>query len=309
MSFAPRDRILGCLIGGALGDAWGSPYEGASPPLAVDDWPTGSPTDDTELTLATCEAIVSADGADPAAIAERMRARFRAGAVVGVGASTLKALRDLDCGAHWALAGARGERTAGNGAAMRIAPLAFVLDPDSRAGRQRIRDVARITHHHDEAYAGALAVVLAIRLAASGSSASAASLVARVADQLPDCAVRDRLALLATLAADASPLAVAARFGASGHVVDSVPLALFAAQALACSSFEAVIRDTIRAGGDTDTIAAITGQIAGAACGFDRLPKTALKRVRGLESLLERLEPFARRYDRSRLEASAPGDA
>src|SRR5262245_24138963 len=68
-------------------------------------------------------------------------------AVPGLGSSTLKALRDLSAGAHWALAGARGEYAAGAGAAMRIAPLAFLLDPASADDRVLIRDVARITHH------------------------------------------------------------------------------------------------------------------------------------------------------------------
>jgi hypothetical protein len=32
------DRILGCLIGGAIGDAWGSRYEGGLMPIAVPSW-------------------------------------------------------------------------------------------------------------------------------------------------------------------------------------------------------------------------------------------------------------------------------
>ena len=83
-----------------------------------------------------------------------MRCWFGDGKVTGLGSSTLKALRDLQAGAHWALSGARGEYAAGNGAAMRAAPLAFFLDPAVDADRTRLRDIARITHHHDEAYVG-----------------------------------------------------------------------------------------------------------------------------------------------------------
>ena len=56
-----------------------------------------------------------------------------------LGSSTLKALRDLAAGAHWELAGARGEYAAGTGAAMRIAPLAFLLEPGSAADRVIVR--------------------------------------------------------------------------------------------------------------------------------------------------------------------------
>src|SRR5438552_12980525 len=87
-----------------------------------------------------------------------------------MGSSTLKALHDLDAGLHWALAGAKGEMSAGNGAAMRIAPLAFHLDPTVARDRQVIRDVCRITHHNEEAYVGALAIVVAVRSLALGQS-------------------------------------------------------------------------------------------------------------------------------------------
>jgi ADP-ribosylglycohydrolase len=71
-------------------------------------------------------------------------------------------LRDLEAGAQWALAGAKGERTAGNGAAVRIAPLTFLLDPFDATDHVIIHDVCRITHHNDEGYCGALAVLIAI---------------------------------------------------------------------------------------------------------------------------------------------------
>jgi ADP-ribosyl-[dinitrogen reductase] hydrolase len=113
-----RDRIIGSLLAGAIGDALGGVTERSG--LAI--------SDDTQLTLATCEAIIEAKGVDPERIAGSFLRWYRAGAISGIGSSTLEALRDLDAGGHWALCGARGERAAGNGAAMRIAPLAFLLD-------------------------------------------------------------------------------------------------------------------------------------------------------------------------------------
>ncbi|WP_437292399.1 ADP-ribosylglycohydrolase family protein [Sorangium sp. So ce406] len=97
------------------------------------------------------------------------------GRISGVGPATLKAIRDLAAGAHWALAGARGEFASGSGAAMRAAPLSFFFDPSVEEGRRAIRDVARITHHSDEAYAGAPAVVVALRHCASNGDCSAGS--------------------------------------------------------------------------------------------------------------------------------------
>jgi ADP-ribosylglycohydrolase len=90
---------------------------------------------------ATCESIIKRAGVDPAHIADRLKAWFEAGRIHRLGSSTTKALRDLGAGAHWALAGARGERAAGNGMAMRIAPLAFLVDPAADADRLLVRGV------------------------------------------------------------------------------------------------------------------------------------------------------------------------
>lgn len=256
-----RDSILGCILGGAIGDAAGSAFEGGQP---------GGPwriTDDTQLTLATCEALAEG-GLTAEEVAASMLRWFRARRLTGLGATTLKALRDLDAGCHWALAGREGERAAGNGAAMRIAPLAFVP-----AGRSLIRDVCRITHRNEEAYAGALAVVMAI---GGGDFA-----------ELPDSVVRDRLLGLGEM----SIAEMALRFGSSGYVAESVPLAIFAARQRL--GFEDMLEQVIAVGGDTDTNASIAGQIAGARLGLSGLPGALLDRLPDRAEILAVAERFA----------------
>jgi len=270
-------RIVGCLVGGAIGDAWGFPHEGSIEVPSPGSGPVGGVSDETELMVATCEAIVRRGQVDPAEIAARMLARFQRRAIAGLGASTLQALRNLDARAHWALAGARGDRAAGNGPATRIAPLAFLLDPNQRADRERIREVCRITHHHEQAYAGALAMVWAVRWAAElDGDAARVPLLSFVASRLPDSAVRDRLCALEALDRRFTPRAVAERFGASGYVGESVPLALFAAQDARDRDFADVVRSAVEAGGDCDSIGSMAGQIAGAALGVQSIP-TALR--------------------------------
>lgn len=107
----------------------GGPYEGGKGPFSVSLDIFGPLSDDTQLTLATCEAIIEIGRPEPEAIAKSFLRWFRERRISGVGASTLKALRDLDAGVHWTLAGRKGEMAAGNGAAMRIAPVAFLVDP------------------------------------------------------------------------------------------------------------------------------------------------------------------------------------
>jgi ADP-ribosylglycohydrolase len=281
------------VLGGAIGDGWGRPFEGGAPREGVPVPDEFAISDDTQLTLATCEAIIDAGRVDPAKIAERFVAWFRAGRLHGLGASTLKALRDLDTGVHWALTGAKGERSAGNGAAMRIAPVGFLLDMDDDRARQIIRDVCRITHHHDEAYVGALAVALAIQFVRQ-PNCEPSNLLVEIAGKLPDSIVRDRMVRLTGLNEDVSPAEAGQSWGNSGFVAESVPLAILATRSIHRRPFTEILQRAIEAGGDTDTIASIAGQIAGSALGVSALPQDLIVRLRDHEQILEIAESFAR---------------
>lgn len=281
--------MVGCLLGGVLGDAWGGPFEGAAIAASAEFPAIPRVSDDTWLTVATCRAISESGGkVDPATIAHHLCLMYQANRVPGVGAATLKALRDLSMGAHWALSGARGEFAAGSGAAMRIAPLAFVLDPEPSTGRAAVRDVARITHHNDEAYAGALAVVIAVRCCWL-AKAVPSDLMSLVHAQLPDTAVRDRFEALANF--EGSPGQAAERFGRSGYAVEVVPLAVFVATALCSASLQDVVRTSVALGGDADTIAAIAGQIVGAATG--EVAEARMARVESVNEIRQDIEKFA----------------
>jgi ADP-ribosylglycohydrolase len=275
-----RDRIIGCILGGAIGDAFGRPYERRQPPIVFSESEEWRLSDDTQLTLATCEAITISNGrVDPAVIGERFASWHRARRISGMGSNTLKALTELVAGGHWALVGGKGERAASNGAAMRAAPLAFCLDPNDHVERRTIRDVSRITHHHEEAYAGALAVVVAVRAAAGGLWDGSNDLLRLVAEALPDTQTRDRLIALSQIGEEIPLLEIARRFGSSGYVAESVPLALRGAKRIRSLDFKTVLMELIACGGDTDTNASIAGQVAGALIGRGRLPEEMIART------------------------------
>lgn len=278
------DSILGCIIGGAIGDAMGGPYEGIKPGANLPDNLTPERlSDDTQMTLATCEAIFHA-GVEPETIAQTFLKWYRENRFCGIGASTLSSLRALDIGCHWAIAGRGGEYAAGNGAAMRIAPLAFHVD---LCNRQAIRDVVRITHHNDDAYVGALAILYAI----SFRNQLNQRILGKTIAELPDTAVRDRL-MIYNESSDPIPK-IGAKLGASGYVVDSVPLAIYAAVHVGQLGFEGMIRELILAGGDTDTTCSMAGQVAGAAIGHADIPVHLGQALPDRELVYEIGETFA----------------
>lgn len=291
----PQNRILPCLLAGAAGDCIGGPYEGLGKVFNIASlnkpWET---SDDTLLTLATCRAIVHAQSVDPAAIAAEFVKAFNSRQLRRLGASTFKALQELAAGKHWSLTGASGDYAAGNGAAMRIAPLAFFLNPWQESDRTKIRDVCRITHRHDEAYIGALAIIYAMHMLCDPGLATFGTpqkFVDKLASYLPDTAVRDSLFKLAALPASANHFDAAQAAGNSGYVAHSVPLAIFLA-ALYHSDLAQALPMAVKCGGDTDTIAAIVGYILGAQ--DVKLPQEWIDKIPGLTNITALADQMAR---------------
>ena len=263
------DRITGCLLAGALGDAIGACFENqAAPKFTI---PSDlRVTDDTQLTIATCESIISLSIVDPESVAARMTDWFRERRISGIGASTLKSLTELDAGGHWAMVGAMGERSAGNGAAMRIAPLAFFLEPTIDSDRTTIRDVCRITHRNDESYLGALAILHSINLGKLDRE-----LIEYLIDQLPDSRTRDRFIEIHSEKLTTDQLV--SRYEPSGYVVDSVPLSILSA--IESDSLLGSIQSIVEFGGDTDTIASMFGHVFGAIHGSDCVPMEIVEQI------------------------------
>ena len=280
-----REKIYGCLLGGAIGDCLGVPFEGRAPGaeyIIPSNWKL---SDDTQLSLATCEAISDSGAVDPEAVAARFTTWFKDSRLSGLGASTFKALTELSHGGHWALVGRKGEMAAGKGAAMRLAPIAFCLDPEDREARVRIHDLCRITHHHEEAYVGALAVVIAVRAARDGAWRGGDGLLSTVIKSLPDSSVRDRLIDISEISDKVTLSLIAAQFGCTGYVVDSIPFALCGTERLGSAGFISVLKELISAGGDTDTNASIAGQVMGTYLGQSRLPQSLVRQLPNLEQI------------------------
>jgi len=271
----PAERFEASLIAGAIGDAWGSSYENFVSPVRTDTFywhpikeqeKTWRLTDDTMLTLASCEALLE-HNFSPELLCTYFVKYYRQGRLTGIGASTLKAIQELEMGGHWSQVGRSGEYAAGNGAAMRIAPLAF----RQSVSRESIRDICRITHKNDEAYAGALSVVLTIRAILEGKWTGKQNLLDFLIQDLPDTNVRDRFIEINTNYAVAT-IGEIAKLGTNGYAVNSVPFAIAAASRVLETGLKGMFEQILSAGGDTDTNASIAGQIAGALIGLKGIP-------------------------------------
>lgn len=280
------EQIAGCILAGSIGDAWGSSYENEviKEEHATFYWGGKRErerawmiTDDTQLTLATCEVLM-----EPSFLPENLLGKFkdyyRRNKLRGLGSATLKAILDFEAGIPYTHTGRTGDYAAGNGAAMRIAPFAFFPE----LSREEVSAACRITHRNEEAYAGALAVYYAIKAIINKQWDGYNNLLALILPQLPDTLVKDRLIEL-----NANPglnsIEAVAKLGNSAYVVDSVPFAIFCASKVRETGLERMFAAIIAAGGDTDTNASIAGQIAGTLIGVSGIPTALLNQLKRLK--------------------------
>lgn len=105
-SISVEDRIVGCFLGGALGDAWGGPFEGAASPVRFEIPARPVLSDDTQLTLATCESILERGCVDPENIASHFVRWFREGRIPGYRIKHSKSNAGSRC---WRALGASGK--------------------------------------------------------------------------------------------------------------------------------------------------------------------------------------------------------
>lgn len=305
-----RDAIVGSILGTAVGDAVGLPYEGVSRRRGVRllGEPTGHHflfgrgmvSDDTEHTCLVAQALI-ASGGDPQTFTRHLGRGLRwwlLGLPAGTGRATLRAAVKLWCGYSPERSGVF---SAGNGPAMRAAVLGAAVD-DLDQLRALVRRSTRITHTDPKAEYGAWAVALAARHAKAGLVDGVAYLAdlrtnldEKSADdflQLIDRAVRSAVAGESTTAfADALGLSR----GVSGYVYHTVPVAIQAWLRYP-RDLRAAVEGVIRCGGDTDTTAAIVGGIVGAGVGRAGIPADWLaglfewpRTVAWMERLGERL--------------------
>jgi poly(ADP-ribose) glycohydrolase ARH3 len=271
---AEIDRARGALLGTFVGDALGMPFEGAAP-AAIPERLTmldarlgcGTYTDDTEMAIALSESLLEHGSIDPRALGRAFLDAYDPRRGYGPGTTTV--LRLVRSGLHPHEAARSlfgGEGSQGNGAAMRIAPVAVRYAYERAALERAAWESARATHAHPLAIDAAVVQAAAIAAALRGESPLDAALAAATTAEL-----EGRLTKAAGLLdSELQPAELAAALGnrATGH--ESVPAAIYSAAAH--ESVEAAITFAVRCGGDTDTIGAMAGAVAAARAGAGAIP-------------------------------------
>ncbi|AJT68226.1 hypothetical protein T261_6616 [Streptomyces lydicus] len=227
------ERALGAVLGSAVGDALGAPFEFGAPgaytarfrvgigaPHAGGGWDLGEATDDTQMAVLTARSLLERGGLDLPDLFRRFQ-RWAAAGPKDIGLQTEDVLGsglpwDRAAAAHFETTG----KAAGNGALMRAAPSAVYFAGHGRTATMEAgRRLSALTHGDPAAWEGTALFHELIRIALD-----------------------------------------------AGDPLAAVPHALTAA-----------VRAAIDLGGDTDTVAAVTGGLAGAVYGAAAIPQTWLR--------------------------------
>ncbi len=313
-----EQRFVGTIVGAAVGDALGAPFEGWSAAAMKDvpdlfdgyrrigAYPSGQYTDDTQLTLALAESLINRRGVDGADIAEKYADLWRTGTIVGQGASCHEAMMKLISGrSDWTQCGSE-EGRAGNGTAMRVSPIGL-WDCDSREDIPRHAEVSSIITHKDpRATAGAIAVAAAVAYCINYDGFLVRDFLHRISALVEPYSEEfaGHLVELGEWMKLNNEEDTLYRIAAAGwrrpedrldyitpFVIPTVLMALYAFMRSPDDYCRSVER-AIRAGGDVDTTGAITGAISGAFNGIEAIPAhlvSGLKDSEYIQSVATRL--------------------
>ncbi len=276
------DRLCGCAVGAAVGDALGMPLE-FGPRRAPAGWvrdmlpgriPAGSFTDDTEMALALAESLLAQRPLDPADLAQRFVAWYQAGPP-DVGIHTAGVLQRIASGATWEAASAAAQaaqpNAAGNGSIMRCWPAALAYWDDFARLIHDSRLQSLVTHPHAECVAGSVLInVLIFHLLRGMAPAEA---VARALDTAEAPA-----GLRAVV--EAAPTRTHETLSNSGWVRHTIESAVWSL--LTADSFEAAVVQVVNLGQDADTAGAVVGALAGARYGLAGIPERWQAALRGV---------------------------
>ena len=269
MILSKNNLLKAAIFGLAVGDALGVPYEFRERDTftvtgmtsgGVHKQPKGTWSDDTGLTLATCYSIGERGGVDLADMMLDFRAWLRRGAFTVDG-------RIFDVGNTCGQAinmghGLGREDKQGNGSLMRILPLAFLPGISD----ETVADVSALTHDSSVCKELCIIYVHIARELIQGTDLKTA--ISRSVSpesnyrHLLDIENFQREKIGNT---EHAPVALTAALWCLSHTI----------------SYKDCVLEAVRLGGDTDTIAAIAGGLAGIMYGYRAIPKQWLMQLRG----------------------------
>ena len=293
------DRFSGAVIGLALGDAFGAPYEGGFLERALwraIGWQSGRRrwTDDTQMTIDVMESLLAYGYVNQDDLALRFAKSYRWSRGYGPGAA--RVLKRIRRGDYWESAARSVYRDGsyGNGGAMRTPAVGLFFAAAPEDELIAAAATAAVTHAHPRGREGAVLIALAAALAYKDRSSE--DIIARLCGAVTSPEFLQKLHQARNwLETESSvdPREVASKLGNGIAAVESCVTAVYLALAFRSRAFEELLGFVIGLRGDVDTIAAMACSIWGAARGFGELPRARLNQLEQYERLKDLAQALA----------------
>ncbi len=299
-------KFEGAMLGAAVGDAIGAPVEGFSGERAArlyDErgWKmvSGRYTDDTEMMIGVAESLIACRGFNGEHMAMQFLRNYDESRGYGPGTEEVfRILRRIGC-QRWREASLSlfgGEGSYGNGAAMRVVPVGLLYHDDVNKLVEVSYESSLITHAHQLAKEGAALQAYAVALAVRSDTGGEKLKMLRALKEAPiSSSYMEKLSRIEEILRmerhdDEVRKRVISELGNGIEALNSVPTAIFSF--LHTENFVESIKFAISVGGDTDTIAAMTGAISGAFHTVSEIPDywlTDLERQSYIRQLADKL--------------------
>ena len=267
------------MVGSAIGDALGASFEGLwINKLNIEEFSFhGRWTDDTHMMIGVAESLIANKGFDGEHMAWTFIKNWEKEPWRGYGPGPPRVFRMIKSGVAWNEAAKQlygGMGSFGNGAAMRVAPVGLVYYDNAEKLREIAYKSAEITHTHvlgkEGAALQAYAVALALKTPLEKFSPS--SFLDELMGFTRVDAYREKLEKAKALLESDDKREIIESLGNNVEALNSVPTAIYCFAKHYQSYVKAVLY-AVSLGGDTDTIGAMTGAIAGAHHGLEKIPE------------------------------------
>ena len=333
MSLDLLDKFQGTLIGVAIGDTLGHPFEGK---LRTEIYAYfenfdefiqeyrdifKTYTDDTQLTIHTAKALIQGNGFNTNNFI-REYVSWLDDPPIGPGFGCISSIRKLKYDIPWKQAASK---SGGNGTVMRISPIGLFYCKDMKGLKTSAMKSSEITHSHPAASAGAIVIARAIAFLIDKSPETGFSIdeffnvITSFISGTDDNIWQEFIKILSKLKSNLDmPIeAGLIKFSQAGvknpyffeeylgkafvhpYAISTVVCSLFIFLKR-LSSFKECVFELATAGGDSDTVGAIGGSLAGVYFGLKNIPDDLIKMVKKRKKILKLSESlydkFIKRY-------------
>ena len=305
------EKLYGGILGVCVGDMLGVPVEFSSrrerdvDPVkemrayGTYSQPFGTWSDDTSLSLCLIDAI-GKDG-DYKTIADNFIAymdngKFTPGdEMFDIGRTTQLSIEKMKQGVSPIECGMKSENDNGNGSLMRILPLAFVKEKYSvEQMSEYVKNISALTHGHIRSI---IACEFYVEMAYSlykgnGKEDAYRSAIKYITDKYASIYPKE-MQIYSRVLSEKILECNADEIRSTGYVVDSLGASLWVF--FKGNSYREVVLDAVNLGGDTDTISAIAGGLAGIYYGLSEIPIRWIQSIRKLDFIKEEIEKFEKK--------------